>query len=114
MIETNIDATPVFDSQYLDCAPDQSLDAVFQLGSDFGGANENLEGFVRLVPNPFGLVGVDRSGSFGKLGMVDFYYGKDFQIGEVSQNAYGKLSAGQKLLDNDRLLIQGDNFSDTF
>src|SRR4030043_1365658 len=104
-VQPDVDPAPVPDAEDLDGLLDDVLDPVLEVTLELGGAAEDLERFFRLVPDPFGFVGIHRVRARRKLGMVDLDDGQDFKVRRVAQDADGELAPGEELFDDDRLLV---------
>src|SRR4030043_1182667 len=104
-VQPDVDPAPVPDAGDLDGLLDDVLDPVLEVSLELGGAAEDLERFFRLVPDPFGVVGIHRVRARRKLGMVDLNDGQDFKVRRVAQDADGELAPGEELFDDDRLLV---------
>lgn len=111
LIQPDVQAAPVPNPQHLATPPDDVFYLRLQRIVDFSRTAEDLERLFRPVPDPFGLVRINRIGLSRKLAVVDLDDGQNLEAGRVAQDADREFAASQKSFDDSRLSVESLDFS---
>src|SRR5262249_22300004 len=105
LVEPYIYARPVTTSQDAIGAEDYVFDRVLEPKIDTGRTLEHVERSVRPIPHPLRFISIDRKRAGGEGLEVHADQGKHARRSAVAEYAARELSAGEKRLGDDWLLV---------
>src|SRR5215211_3074258 len=104
-IQSDVDPRPVTTAKHAVGAEHDLFDRTPQLLSDPRGTFEDLEWLLGAIPDPLRLEAIDGKRALGERFEVHADDGKHACVIAVAEHCTGELSAGEVLLDDDRLLV---------
>src|SRR3954463_8816270 len=104
-VEADVDSRPVSAAKHAERIERNALNRRLKLAGDTRRALEDVERILGTIPDELGVVAVNRERAFGQRLEIHSNDGEHRRTGGVAQHRAREFLAGQKLLDQNRLVV---------